>query len=151
MSEVADFITNNWVVFRDAPAPFLVLAAVAGGLGYSFAKLLDRAEREGKEATIEHLKTQIDGLKLDRDDLAKKLAAAVQTQTEDLSKARGEAIAKLSAPTGKECPNCGVTMNVVKETADPHLGFGGLMSHQMVCNSCGRQTTRAFQPGKGYL
>ena len=61
------------------------------------------------------------------------------------------ASAKAAAPTGKECPICGVTMTVVKETPHPRLGFGGLMSHQMVCNECGEKTTRAFESGKGYL
>jgi hypothetical protein len=61
------------------------------------------------------------------------------------------ASAKAAAPTGKECPLCGATMKVVSEYPDPQFGFGSLMFHQMVCGECGGQTTRAFQPGKGYL
>ncbi len=58
--------------------------------------------------------------------------------------------AKASVPTGKECPICGATMRVVKETADPDFAFAGVKVHQMVCGGCGEQTTRTFEPGKGY-
>ena len=60
------------------------------------------------------------------------------------------ASAKAAAPTGKECPICGATMKVVKETPDLHFAFAGVKTHQMVCGECGEQTTRTFEPGKGY-
>jgi hypothetical protein len=58
--------------------------------------------------------------------------------------------AKAAAPTGKECPICGATMRVVKETDDPHFDFAGVKVLQMECGECGGQTTRTFEPGKGY-
>jgi hypothetical protein len=61
------------------------------------------------------------------------------------------ASAKAAAPTGRECPICGATMKVVKETPHPEFGVFGTMLHQMVCGECGEQTTRNFEPGKGYV
>jgi hypothetical protein len=60
------------------------------------------------------------------------------------------ASAKAAAPTGKECPICGATMKVVRETSHHEFGTFGVMVHQMVCGECGQQTTRNFEPGKGY-
>jgi hypothetical protein len=60
------------------------------------------------------------------------------------------ASAKAAAPTGKDCPVCGATMRVVKETKAPRGGVFGVKVHQMVCDECGGQTRRTFEPGKGY-
>jgi hypothetical protein len=53
-------------------------------------------------------------------------------------------------PTGRECPICGSTMKVLKESPHPEFDFAGLKVHEMECPECGNKTSRDFQPGKGY-
>lgn len=76
-----------------------------------------------------------------------KRVAELERKVQALETAAG---AKVATPAGNECPICCVTMKVVKETADPNFAFAGVKVHQMVCGGCGEQTTRTFEPGKGY-
>lgn len=57
---------------------------------------------------------------------------------------------KSVVPSGKECPICGATMTVVRETPHPHFDFAGRKVHHMLCAHCGQEVTRDFEPGKGY-
>jgi hypothetical protein len=59
-------------------------------------------------------------------------------------------LAAAAKPTGKECPICGATMKVIKETPDPDFAIAGMKVHEMRCDECGEQTTRTFEPSKGY-
>jgi C4-type Zn-finger protein len=60
------------------------------------------------------------------------------------------ATTKFATPTGRECPICGATMKVLSESAHPDFGFSSLTIHRMKCLECEHETSRSFEPGKGY-
>ena len=93
-----DRIKSDWAEIKTARSAVVSLLVIALILGFGSATLLDRGALSGKDATIENLKTQIEGLKSERDDLQKKLDAVPKAQADEASKARrDEAITKLSA------------------------------------------------------
>jgi uncharacterized protein YoxC len=77
MDKLIDFIGENAAVFRGAPGAFLILVILGLGGGFTFARyVIDAGVISGKEATIENLKTQVEGLKNENDELTKKLTSA---------------------------------------------------------------------------
>jgi transposase len=76
-----------------------------------------------------------------------KRVAELERKLAALESAASDIAAK---PTGKECPICGATMKVVKETPHPDFAFAGMKVHRMRCGECGEETNRDFEPGKGY-
>src|SRR3954470_13274441 len=82
-------------------------------------------------------------------DLPKRVAE-LERQVAELQAKAGEA-KKPSLPEAKICPICGSEMKVVSETEHPQFGFGGVKVHAMKCATCGHETKRDYQPGKGYV
>lgn len=63
---------------------------------------------------------------------------------------RPPAPASKAIPLARICPLCEGEMKVVSERGHPHFSFAGLKVHMMKCTQCDHETSRDFEPGKGY-
>ena len=110
MDKLIDFIRQNAATFREAPGVFVILAVLGFGAGFAFARYVvdagalssDAGALSSKDATIENLKTQMEGSRADRDALTKKLASMSGKDTTIESLNSRIAPAQQVTPSAKE-------------------------------------------------
>jgi hypothetical protein len=88
MFELFDRFQAEWPHIKEAPWSFAIAMVISSGVTYLVLSLINRAAFSAKDATIENLRTQIDGLKANAADLEKKLAAFADI---DVGKAEAKA------------------------------------------------------------
>jgi hypothetical protein len=63
VSDIIEKIRKEWAVISGAPWSFCTTVCIAGAIIYGFVTAINAASLSAKDATIENLKTQIEGLK----------------------------------------------------------------------------------------
>jgi uncharacterized protein HemX len=91
LNEPIDTVRKEWPEVTKAQSSVLALGAISVILTLGFAMVLNNASQSGKDATIETLKTQMEGFKAERDDLAKKLTSVENAQADE---AQAEALSQ---------------------------------------------------------